>query len=161
MTSGISGEKQVITFSNTSNSVSSLFTLSKRDDDFSTVRVSTSFRSLTSLIFPQKIYYLLCRLPLSIISCHYRLQDLNFLSLWQWNLVSGFQLLAMSGRPVSLSCISDSKASKIFPDSFWLPCKIDLVTVFGAILTSRQTREKLQCLCDDLLSNNFRRTAVL
>ena len=42
-------------------------------------------------------------------------------------------------------------------------CKpaIDLVTVFDAILTSRQTREKLQCLYENLMSNNFRRTAVL
>ena len=38
---------------------------------------------------------------------------------------------------------------------------IDLVTVFNAILTSRQTREKLQCLYENLMSNNFRRTAVL
>ena len=38
---------------------------------------------------------------------------------------------------------------------------IDLVTVFDAILTSRQTREKLQCLYENLMSNNFRRTAVL
>ena len=38
---------------------------------------------------------------------------------------------------------------------------IDLVTVFDAILTSRQTREKLQCLYKNLMSNNFRRTAVL
>ena len=38
---------------------------------------------------------------------------------------------------------------------------IDLVTVFGAILTSGQTREKLQCLYEKLRSNNFRRTAVL
>ena len=37
----------------------------------------------------------------------------------------------------------------------------DLVTVFDAILTSRQTREKLQCLYENLISNNFRRTAVL
>ena len=37
----------------------------------------------------------------------------------------------------------------------------DLVTVFDAILTSRQTREKLQCLYENLMSNNFRRTAVL
>ena len=37
---------------------------------------------------------------------------------------------------------------------------IDLVTVFDAILTSRQTREKLQCLYENLLSNNFRRTSV-
>ena len=39
--------------------------------------------------------------------------------------------------------------------------RIDLVTVLDAILTSRQTREKLQCLYENLMSNNFRRTAVL
>ena len=38
---------------------------------------------------------------------------------------------------------------------------IDLVTVFDAILTSRQTREKLQCLYENLISNNCRKTAVL
>ena len=39
--------------------------------------------------------------------------------------------------------------------------QIDLVTVFDDILTKRQTREKLQCLYENLMSNNFRRTAVL
>ena len=34
-------------------------------------------------------------------------------------------------------------------------------TVFDAILTSRQTREKLQCLYENLMLNNFRKTAVL
>ena len=38
---------------------------------------------------------------------------------------------------------------------------IDLVTVFDAILTSRQTREKIQCLYENLMSNNYRKTAVL
>ena len=38
---------------------------------------------------------------------------------------------------------------------------VDLVTVLDAILTSRQTREELQCLYENLISNNFRRTAVL
>ena len=39
---------------------------------------------------------------------------------------------------------------------------IDLgTTVFDAILTSRQTREKLQCLYENLMSNNFHETAVL
>ena len=38
---------------------------------------------------------------------------------------------------------------------------IDLVTVFDAILTSGQTREKLQCLSENLMSNNFHKTAVL
>ena len=37
----------------------------------------------------------------------------------------------------------------------------DLVTVFDAILTSRQTREKLQCLYENPMSNNFYKTAVL
>ena len=39
--------------------------------------------------------------------------------------------------------------------------KIDLAMVFDAILTSRQTCEKLQCLYENLMSNNFRKTAVL
>ena len=37
----------------------------------------------------------------------------------------------------------------------------DLVTVFDTILTSRQTLEKLECLYEDPMSNNFRKTAVL
>ena len=41
------------------------------------------------------------------------------------------------------------------------PHKIDLVMVFDAILTSRQTHEKLQCLYENLMPNNFRRTAAL
>ena len=43
-----------------------------------------------------------------------------------------------------------------FPSS-----ETDLVTVFDTILTSRQTRDKLQCLYENLMSNNFRKTAVL
>ena len=39
---------------------------------------------------------------------------------------------------------------------FSSPLSIDLVTVFDAILTSRQTREKLQCLYETLMLNNFR-----
>ena len=39
---------------------------------------------------------------------------------------------------------------------------IDVVTVLEAILTRRpQPREKLQCLYENLMSNNFRKTAVL
>ena len=38
---------------------------------------------------------------------------------------------------------------------------IDLFTVLEAILMSRQPREKSQCLCKNLMSNNFRKTAVL
>ena len=38
---------------------------------------------------------------------------------------------------------------------------IDLVTVLEAILTSRQADEKLQCLDENLMSNNFRKTNVL
>ena len=42
-----------------------------------------------------------------------------------------------------------------------MPSAIDLVTVFDAILTNRQKCEKLQCLYENLMSNNFRTTAVL
>ena len=38
---------------------------------------------------------------------------------------------------------------------------IDLVMVFDAILTSRQMREKLQCLYENLMLHNFRNTALL
>ena len=38
---------------------------------------------------------------------------------------------------------------------------IDLVTLLEALLTSRQPREKLQCFYEYLMSNNFRKTAVL
>ena len=36
----------------------------------------------------------------------------------------------------------------------------DLVTVLDAILTSRPTCEKFQCLYENLMSNDFRKTAV-
>ena len=53
-------------------------------------------------------------------------------------------------------------ARKLLP-SYWIlnMSIIDLVTVFDAILTSRQTRKKLQWLYENLMSNNFRRTAFL
>ena len=38
---------------------------------------------------------------------------------------------------------------------------IDFVTVFDTILTSRQTRENLQCLYENLMSNSFRKMTVL
>ena len=43
----------------------------------------------------------------------------------------------------------------------YIPGVIDLVTVFDAILTSRQTCEKLKCLYENLMPNNFCETAVL
>ena len=45
--------------------------------------------------------------------------------------------------------------------SHLMKTRIDLVTVLEAILTSRQPREKLLCLYENLMSNNFRKTAVL
>ena len=36
----------------------------------------------------------------------------------------------------------------------------DLVTVLEAILTSRQPREKLPCLYENLISDTFRKTAI-
>ena len=53
-------------------------------------------------------------------------------------------------NPVNKLC---SLAYKVQQTFFVLA--IDLVTVFDTILTSRQTREKLQCLYENLMSNNF------
>ena len=45
--------------------------------------------------------------------------------------------------------------------SHLMKTRIDLVTVLEAILTSRKPREKLLYLYENLMSNNFRKTAVL
>ena len=45
--------------------------------------------------------------------------------------------------------------------SHLMTTRIDLVTVLEAILTSRKPREKLLYLYENLMSNNFRKTAVL
>ena len=62
----------------------------------------------------------------------------------------------------SLSIIHDDTRSQLLgrflPVQAWI---IDLVTVFDAILTSRQTCERSQCLYENLTSYNFRKTAVL
>ena len=42
----------------------------------------------------------------------------------------------------------------------WAISMTDLVTVFDAILTIRQTCEKLQCSYENLMASNFRETAV-
>ena len=42
-----------------------------------------------------------------------------------------------------------------------LSATMDLVMVLEAILTSRQPRENLQSLYENLMSNNFRKTSVL
>ena len=39
--------------------------------------------------------------------------------------------------------------------------EIDLVMVFDPFLTSRQTCEKLQCLYENLMLNNFRKMTVM
>ena len=46
-------------------------------------------------------------------------------------------------------------------DGVGVVIRIDLVTVFDRILTSRQTREKLQCLYENPMSNNFHKTDFL
>ena len=38
--------------------------------------------------------------------------------------------------------------------------RIGLITVFDAILTGRQAGAKLQCLYENPMSNNFRKTSV-
>ena len=72
--------------------------------------------------------------------------------------------------PLSLAFLAwgDFHACSLFahstiPEEKWGTTRslIDLVTVFDAILTSRQMREKLYVLYENLMSNNFRGTAVL
>ena len=45
--------------------------------------------------------------------------------------------------------------------SMGLDNQIDPFTVFDAMLTGRQMFEKLRCLYENLMSNNFRKTVVL
>ena len=82
-----------------------------------------------------------------------------FLNLQGLEEMASPQLVGGGGEGTDIYCNSpvgvDSALNLKPPDL------IDLVTVFDAILTSRQTREKLQCLYENLMSNNFRKTAVL
>ena len=55
----------------------------------------------------------------------------------------------------------NKKYSSFVGTQLWKCLTIDLVTVFGAILTSRQTCEKLQYLFENLMSNNFRKMDAL
>ena len=53
-------------------------------------------------------------------------------------------------------------AGRRLPAPFQTLCTtMDLVMVLEAILTSRQPRESLQSLYDNLISNNFPKTAVI
>ena len=62
----------------------------------------------------------------------------------------------------SLGSLKTCILSKTFKDPYsGMDKTTDLVTVFDAILTSRQTREKLQCLYENPMSNIFRKKAVL
>ena len=60
-----------------------------------------------------------------------------------------------------LSELSAHSSTSIDDRKFVNYSRIDLVTVFDAILTSRQKREKLQCFYENLMSDNFRKIAVL
>ena len=66
---------------------------------------------------------------------------------------------------LNLQLISEPESFSVHEHSTFFPREvfdsIDLVTISDTIFTSRQTREKLQCLYENLMSNNFRRTAVL
>ena len=52
--------------------------------------------------------------------------------------------------------VTDFSVGGFFPSVHHLT-RIDLVTVLEAILTSGQPHEKLQCLYENLMSNNFRK----
>ena len=66
-----------------------------------------------------------------------------------------WRLLYLSSEVARFLCLFTSQKKKTMAGF------IDIVTVFDAILTSRQTCEKLQCLYESLMSNNFRKTAGL
>ena len=75
----------------------------------------------------------------------------------------GYEEMKNPDKKVNIGAFCDAK--KLFlggrgywPIYMWI---IDLVKVFDSILMSRPTREKLQCLYANLMSNNFRKTAVL
>ena len=74
----------------------------------------------------------------------------------QYSCNQGYSLNGISSRTCQANAEWDFKAIPKCDKG-----KIDLVTVFEATLTSRQTCEKLQCLYENLMSNNFRKTAAL
>ena len=74
----------------------------------------------------------------------------------------GYPAGASAEERGSLGSLNTCILSKTFKDPYsGMDKTTDLVTVFDAILTSRQTREKLQCLYENPMSNNFRKKAVL
>ena len=80
------------------------------------------------------------------------------------NLQEAQELFAILDRNDYSNCASFLQASTAQKKSIYsVPSKgnIDLVTDVDAILTSRQTREKLQCLYEHLMLNNFCKTTVL
>ena len=67
------------------------------------------------------------------------------------------------------TCLKDTLFTPQKLHSHWFKFRLGITVVQRKrlinngykILTSRQTREKLQCLYENLMSNNFRKTAVL
>ena len=59
------------------------------------------------------------------------------------------------------SCVIGRPGRGKNESAIWSQWVIDLVMVLEAILTSRQAREKLHCLYENLVSNNFRKMHVL
>ena len=99
-----------------------------------------------------------------VITEHSMMQQVAYSSIFiiliRHYLCKSFLYIFVDCRIVSFSsyfAVSVIQESCLFVKKF----SIGLITVFDAILTSRQTREKLQCLHKNLMSNNFRKTAVL
>ena len=83
----------------------------------------------------------------SFVLCIAFLASSDFWLFFSFQILQGFQCVLWLANPASL--FSNGLMKGLGP------------IVFDAILTSGQTRDKLQCLYESLMSNNFRRTAVL
>ena len=93
---------------------------------------------------------------------------ISFIDVGQSSIMSGLSsshfLLAKWSRSWRGARVGKKKlgAGRRLPAPFQtLSATMDLVMVLEAILTSRQPRESLQSLYDNLISNNFPKTAVI
>ena len=82
---------------------------------------------------------------------------IDLLTVIAWSLITYTSIVSVFWE----DCHQFSGPLLLVTFSTWKFSVTDLVMVFDAFLTSRQTCEKLQCLYENLMSNDFRKTAVL
>ena len=125
-------------------------------------KIRQNFLRLTSLLY--KI------LPTNLGTCKWTFYIINFIHhTWGETVLWGTVFVIQTSDRMQCFTILQYKLLSFNIQDDWsthgllgkLLKKIDLVTVFDAILTSKQAREKLQWLYENIMSNNFLRTAVL